>query len=849
MSAEFNPFERHQSKGSGKPVAMNGGSRPTAIPPNFNAIPAVLAERSNWVLWRYEPPDKPDKKWQKIPYQLNGRKALINKPRTWSPFQAVCAAYAQAQGEYDGIGFVFDGVVGPDGLCIAGIDFDHCVSANGDIDPLAQQRIDAIDTYKEPSVSGTGFHSIGYAEPLPPGRIVKFDGVEMYTRARFFTFTGQGQGTIKAIPKEFAALAAEIWAKQAAAAGSSGRSAKFKVIEGGLAPELCTNAERRETGLTSNKPASAFFEGYNPNESLGGGIQKNYWFDQLQPMQQDEVVDHALGIIAARTTMLELEADGGNNLDWYRMVTAVARSSAPHAEDILVKHASKAKNADDEDAIRQKFATCRDSAAPEHEGVTIGTLLGLAIANGADFEPWRRLVPNLPIAPPQLREPLKGGVYQQGEALELINSHFFMGTRERTGAGMYRINSDKTPIFISMEAFKLETANIFVPGADGKNVHVSTWWLNHRQRHERKIVFKPEGTDNPEEYNLWTGFAVEPRAGMDKVNSLLRHIWEVYCRGNGKEFDYFMNWHAWKIQNAGRAPEVRIFIKGEEQGSGKTTISDVMCLIFGKHAMRIADPEHLFGKFNPQLEYIVYVACEEMLWAGDHKTNDKMKHATTGRDIWVEIKNGPKFAIKNRLAFEHTTNHPHAVALGVKDRRVVVYEVDPKYVGNQVYFKVLWDDLNNGGVEQFLHLLQNYDLGEWHPRETIKTIGSIEQQRMSADLVIQWAQDCIDNDLISWPTAHGGEESHNDLGTWIASEYLFRSYVAFCKKLGMRAANPKVFGRGATRMFGPCHRCAGSAAAIWGARRPRGYDVPNWEAWQAKIDEMLGIAAPTDANG
>jgi hypothetical protein len=386
MATEFNPFERHQSKGSGKPAATNSDSKPTALAPNFNGIPAGLTERHNWVLWRYEPPDKPDKKWPKIPYQLNGRRALTNKPQTWSTFQAVCAAYAQ--GGYDGIGFVFDGQIGPDGLCLGGIDWDHCVSPGGDIDPLAQQRMDALDTYKELSVSGTGFHGIGYVNPLPPKRIVHFDGVEMYTTTRYFAFTGHGSGTIKAIPKEFAALAAEVWAKQAAA-GGSGRSSKFTVIEGGLAPELCTNAERVETGigvggggretLAAAGVATAFLEDYNPNEILSGGGARNYWYDQLQPAQQDAAVDYALGIIAAKTTMLELEDNGGNNLNWYCVVTSIARSGAPHAEDILVKHASQAANADDEDALRQKFVTCRDSPMPEHAGITVGTLLGLAI--------------------------------------------------------------------------------------------------------------------------------------------------------------------------------------------------------------------------------------------------------------------------------------------------------------------------------------------------------------------------------------------------------------------------------------------------------------------------------------
>ena len=65
-------------------------------------------------------------------------------------------------------------------------------------------------------------------------------------------------------------------------------------------------------------------------------------------------------------------------------MTTVARSGAPHAEDIFVKYASKATGADPEDALRQKFRTCQKNP----RGITVGTFIHLAQQCGADFEPW-----------------------------------------------------------------------------------------------------------------------------------------------------------------------------------------------------------------------------------------------------------------------------------------------------------------------------------------------------------------------------------------------------------------------------------------------------------------------------
>jgi hypothetical protein len=109
------------------------------------------------------------------------------------------------------------------------------------------------------------------------------------------------------------------------------------------------------------------------------------WFENLTSQQKDEAVEHALATMAKNTRLLELEANGGNNAEWYKLTAAVARSGAPHAEDIFVKHASAAKNADPEDALRSHFVRCRDKPGP----ITVGTLLHVARQSGADFDRWK----------------------------------------------------------------------------------------------------------------------------------------------------------------------------------------------------------------------------------------------------------------------------------------------------------------------------------------------------------------------------------------------------------------------------------------------------------------------------
>jgi hypothetical protein len=293
--------------------------RPVAIKPDFDTIPAELKLLRNWLVWKYVPPHRQGAKWRKVPFQPNRKTASTTDRSTWSTFDECVAAYAGAG--FDGVGFVFDGEIGADGLTYCGIDLDHCFE-DKQVQSLAKTRINLLNTYTEISVSRTGAHCIARAAPMD--RIVKYDGVEIYTTARYFTVTGRGSGVIRAAPTEIRALADEVRAKEAA--DKQGQSV------------------RSDHGWVHHEPGEA-----------------NGWFDRLTPELKDQALDHALEVIATRTKYLEIEDNGGNNDTYYRLLQSCARSGAPSAEDLWVKWASKAHNADDEDALREEFHRCVDT--------------------------------------------------------------------------------------------------------------------------------------------------------------------------------------------------------------------------------------------------------------------------------------------------------------------------------------------------------------------------------------------------------------------------------------------------------------------------------------------------------
>jgi hypothetical protein len=447
---------------------------------------------------------------------------------------------------------------------------------------------------------------------------------------------------------------------------------------------------------------------------------------------------------------------------------------------------------------------------------------GQSTASGACQLPGR--------SPP--RPPLRGGTYSEHDAILLMNLHYCIGWNDNETA-VFRKNDDGTLSFVADKQFKLEVQNISIL-IGGKLVAVENYWKKSPERDEKTLVFKAGGAAEAHEYNLWRGFAVEASKGWQKQRRFLRHLLQVICRRNKQKFKYLMRLLAWFVQNPDKHAEVVLVLKSREQGTGKSTVGKVMLDIFGHHGFLVDDKDRLLGHFNDWLETACFVLAEEILFAGDLKADDKMKSMVTSDVLQVEGKYRTCRQVPNHTKFIATTNHDHAVAAGSRERRKVVYDVSNEHVGDRDWFDTLHRDLACGGTSEFLWLLQNIELTDWHPRIIIKTDETTEQQRMSADSVAQWAQSCIIADAI----AVSDQGPLRDLGALVSFPDLLNAYTAFCKKTGARIVAAETFGKACTEMFGPKGRLPASAGS---SSRPWGYHVPAGSNWQQEVDRRLGV--------
>ncbi|MDR3278902.1 MAG: hypothetical protein LBT23_00155, partial [Synergistaceae bacterium] len=163
------------------------------LPVSVENIPGELKSLRQWVLWRGV---ERGGQWTKIPYSATGDKASATDSATWTDFNS--ALEGHKNGSFDGIGFVFK-----DGGGLTGVDLDHCVSNGGELEPNAAAIVNALSSFTEYSVSGSGLHIIARAS-LEKGvrtsaRSLIDVPVEIYPHGKYFTVTGKVLGELRKI--------------------------------------------------------------------------------------------------------------------------------------------------------------------------------------------------------------------------------------------------------------------------------------------------------------------------------------------------------------------------------------------------------------------------------------------------------------------------------------------------------------------------------------------------------------------------------------------------------------------------------------------------------------------------
>ncbi|MGR9052897.1 MAG: DUF5906 domain-containing protein [Gammaproteobacteria bacterium] len=315
----------------------------------------------------------------------------------------------------------------------------------------------------------------------------------------------------------------------------------------------------------------------------------------------------------------------------------------------------------------------------------------------------------------------------------------------------------------------------------GEEVGLGTYWLNHPNRAEYEgIVFLPGG-ELDGYINLWCGWGVEPSA-VGSCWKFLEFVSDVICSGDDSLFDYILKWCAHLVQKPQELPETALVFRGRE-GIGKNTFVDPLRDIVGReHFLMLSSLNQVTGRFSGHLANALLVFCNESVWGGDKSAQGVLKSMITESDQPIEYKGKDLVMVRNYRRMVFATNENWAVPRGADDRRYIVTDVSDAYKGNYEYFRVIKEEMKNGGTAALMQYLLNQDISQWHPRMIPAHLAQHgwELKIRSGGSIVQWWFDMLQQGWLIKSDTHYADEEKLEWPTKCPTDVIQRSYVRWC---------------------------------------------------------------------
>jgi hypothetical protein len=233
------------------------------------------------------------------------------------------------------------------------------------------------------------------------------------------------------------------------------------------------------------------------------------------------------------------------------------------------------------------------------------------------------------------------------------------------------------------------------------------WFNNKSRRTFVGLCFEP-GRERfiDGKINLFNGWGCEAIEG--DCSKIKQHILDVLADGQQGLYEYIMAWFADLFQNPMNRQVTMLGFTGDP-GAGKSFLFDHLFnpLLEG-YTLTAENFELITGNFNDSIECKLLIQLEEAVWGGSKANANALKLLITSTNITVNKKYMPPYNIRNCARFVALSNDRWMLPVEAKDRRYFVNKVSNKYVKNFDYFKALKSEIENGGMEAFLHEMLNY---------------------------------------------------------------------------------------------------------------------------------------------
>lgn len=388
------------------------------------------------------------------------------------------------------------------------------------------------------------------------------------------------------------------------------------------------------------------------------------------------------------------------------------------------------------------------------------------------------------------------------------------------------------------------TVEVTVQGKDGEPKVISQplgkWWMTHpKRRSYERVIFAP-GRDIPGSYNLWTGFAYEPRPGS--CDLYLKHLKDNICSGDEDHFRYLLGWMACAVQRPGEQGHVAIVLKGK-RGAGKGVFASTFGSLFGRHFMPVTHGDHLVGKFNAHLRDCVVLFGDEAFFAGDKRHEGMLKVLITEKLLMTEKKGVDPTTGRNYTHVILASNDDWVVPAGENERRFFILHVSDGNLQDTSYFAEIGRQMENGGYEALLHYLMHYDLSDFSVRDVPKTEALQAQKEHSFSSIEEWwyskLQDGEIFDGQGWPSGIPRANLRENLTAY--TKAFGAPLRANATKLGqfIRRVVPDDWELGSGKLAGT-HTVIEEDGEPRQVTRPNGYLLPPLEVCREHWEKLFG---------
>jgi hypothetical protein len=284
-------------------------------------------------------------------------------------------------------------------------------------------------------------------------------------------------------------------------------------------------------------------------------------------------------------------------------------------------------------------------------------------------------------------------------------------------------------------------------GTAPKPIPASKWWLEHPERREYKSVdFLPGIGTTPDVFNMWHGFSVQPKGGLENIPLFHELIDEVICSGNEKWALYLWSWLAHMIQYPDEKPGVAVVLRSDAQGVGKSRFAEYVGSLIVRHFSTVTHGRHIHGNFNSHLKDTLLLFGDEAVWGGDKSTESILKQLITEPTMIIEMKGKDVFEVRSFLRLMLATNSEWAAPVSLTDRRYFVLNVSNSRKNDHDFFKKLIYEQTHGGSESLLQALMDFDLSDFEVRSIPETPARLEQKMLSMDILQQWWLEILSNE-------------------------------------------------------------------------------------------------------